>query len=150
MRRDPCLRILALLVAMLPIMLLTSAAVADDIDAEIVEIEPYDEDEEEDEEPSAFQEYLSSMGNRCVGGLNGIITSPADTFALTAEGPEIFKKLPFASVTGRVAGFGAGILQGIYRLVMGVSDMALAPVPYMPMLGPVPRYKFLTFEHEDE
>lgn len=147
MRRDPCLRILALLVATLPIMLLASPAVADDTDAETVEIEPYDE---EDEEPSAFQEYLSSMGNRCVGGLNGIITSPADTFALTAEGPEIFKKLPFASVTGRVAGFGAGILQGIYRLVLGVSDMALAPVPYMPMLGPVPRYKFLSYEHEDE
>lgn len=149
MRRDPCLRILALLVATLPIMLLASAAAADDTDAETVEIETYDEDEE-DEEPSAFQEYLSSMLNRSVGGLNGIITSPADTFAFTAEGPEIFEELPFPSVTGRVIGFGAGLLQGIYRLVMGVSDLALAPVPYMPMQGPVPRYKFLSYEHEDE
>ena len=147
MRRDPCLRILALLVATLPIMLIASAAAADDTDAETVEIETYDED---DEEPSAFQEYLSSMRNRSVGGLNGIITSPADTFAFTAEGPEIFEELPFPSVTGRVIGFGAGLLQGIYRLVMGVSDLALAPVPYMPMLGPVPRYKFLSYEHEDE
>ena len=150
MRRDPCLRILALLVATLPIILLASAAMADDSDAETVEIEAYDEEEEEDEEPTAFQEYLSSMRNRSVAGLNGIITFPADTFAFTAEGPEVFAELPNPPVTGRVIGFGAGILQGIYRLVMGISDLALAPVPYMPMLGPVPRYKFLPYEHEDE
>jgi hypothetical protein len=124
--------------------------VADDIDAETVEIEAYEDEEEEDEEPTAFQEYLSSMRHRFVGGLNGIITSPADTFAFTSEGPEIFAELPFPSVTGRVIGFGAGTLQGIYRLATGVSDMALAPVPLMPMLGPVPRYKFLSYEHEDE
>lgn len=150
MRRDPCLRILVLLVAALPVMLLASAAVADETEAGSVEIEAYEEEEEEDEEPSAFQEYLSSMLNRSVGGLNGIITFPVDAFGFTAEGPEVFADLPYPAVTGRVVGFGAGTLLGIYRLLLGVSDLALAPVPYMPMLGPVPRYKILPYQHDDE
>ena len=150
MRRDPCLRIPVLLVAALPVMLLANAAGADETDAGSVEIEAYEEEEQEDEEPSALQEYFSSLLNRSVGGLNGIITFPVDPLAFTAEGPEFFADLPYPAVTGRVVGFGAGILQGIYRLLLGVSDLALAPVPYMQMLGPVPRYKILPYQHDDE
>jgi hypothetical protein len=66
------------------------------------------------------------------------------------EGDEVFSSLPKPSVTGRIVGFPAGLMQGLYRAVMGTCDVVLAVVPAMPMLSPLPRYKLLPFEHEDE
>jgi hypothetical protein len=120
--------------AVLPLLLLANAGFAD----------------EDDEEPSVFVEYLRNTGNTFVGGFNGILTFPADPVAFTMEGDEVFESLPKPSVTGRIVGFPAGLLQGIYRLVMGTCDVAFAVVPAMPMLSPLPRYKPLPFEHPDE
>jgi hypothetical protein len=120
--------------AVLPLLLIASAGFAED----------------EDEEPSVFVEYLRNTGNIFVGGFNGILTFPADPVAFTMEGDEVFESLPAPSVTGRLVGFPAGLLQGVYRVTMGVCDVALAVVPAMPMLSPLPRYKLLNFEHPDE
>jgi hypothetical protein len=106
--------------------------------------------DDEDEEPGVFVEYLRNTGNDFVGGFNGILTFPADPVMFTIEGDEVFDELPKPAVTGRLVGFPAGLLQGIYRLMMGACDVALAVVPAMPMLSPIPRYKLLPYEHPDE
>jgi hypothetical protein len=120
--------------AVLPLLLIASAGFAQD----------------EDDEPGVFVEYLRNTGNTFVGGFNGILTFPADPVAFTMEGDEVFSKFPAPSVTGRIVGFPAGLVQGLYRLMMGVCDVAFAVVPAMPMLSPLPRYELLPFEHEDE
>jgi hypothetical protein len=170
MRRDRCLRILAVLLLLAPVMLVRLSASAsegdagtaveaeddadeadDADDADDAEDEDYeDEDYEYEDEPSWFSEYWSSMTNRGKAGLNGVITWPADPVILTRDGDEVFESVPAPSVTGRVLGFGAGLLQGCYRLVMGVCDIALSPVPYMPVLSPVQRYELIPFNHPDE
>ena len=106
--------------------------------------------EEEHEEPSAFEGYLSRLGNNAVGGLNGVLTFYVDPVALAAEGDAVFDQVWAPSLTGRLLGLAAGLGQGAYRLMMGASDLVLAPAPAMPMLSPVPRYKVLPFEHADE
>lgn len=128
------MRRLVTALAALPLLLIASAGFAED----------------EDDEPGVFVEYLRKAGNTFVGGFNGILTFPADPVAFTIEGDEVFSELPAPSVTGRLVGFPAGLLQGLYRAMMGVCDVALAVVPAMPMLSPVPRYKLLPFEHEEE
>ena len=128
------MRRLVTALAVLPLLLIASAGFAED----------------EDDEPSVFVEYLRNAGNTFVAGFNGILTFPADPVAFTIEGDEVFSQLPAPSVTGRIVGFPAGLLQGLYRAVMGTCDVALAVVPGVPMLSPVPRYKLLPFEHEDE
>lgn len=128
------MRLLVTALAVLPLLVIASAGLADD----------------EEDEPGVFVEYLRNTGNEFVGGLNGILTFPADPVAFTMEGDEVFSSLPAPAVTGRLVGFPAGLLQGIYRVMMGACDMALAVVPAMPMLSPVPRYKLLPYEHPDE
>lgn len=115
----------------------------------LLPVAPYaraDDDDEEEREPTAIEQYFIRAGNNAAAGLNGLVTFPADPVMLTVEGDEVFG----SPVSGRVLGFGAGIMQGIYRAVMGVSDIALAIVPTMPMLSPVPRFKLLPFEHPEE
>jgi hypothetical protein len=129
------MRRLVLIPAVLLSLLLANAAFADD---------------DEDDEPSVFQGYLMRFGNNAVAGLNGILTFYVDPVAFAAQGDEIFEEIWASSVTGRILGFSAGLLQGGYRLLMGATDLALSPVPAMPMMSPVPRYKILPFEHEDE
>jgi hypothetical protein len=109
---------------------------------------PASAQDDEDEEPGAFREYLSERGNNFKGGLNGFLTWPADPVMATTEAKELFEGWwpPFNYVTA----FFAGTLQGLYRLGMGTVDMVFTPFPYMPMLSPVPRYKIVPFEHEDE
>jgi hypothetical protein len=128
------MRRLVTALAVLPLLLMASSGFAED----------------EDDEPSLFVEYLRNAGNTFVGGFNGILTFPADPVAFTMEGDEVFSELPAPSVTGRIVGFPAGLLQGVYRVMMGACDVAFAVVPAMPMLSPIPRYKLLPFEHEDE
>lgn len=108
----------------------------------------FGQDEEEEEEPGAFREYLSERGNNFKGGLNGLITWPADPVMRTVEGREMFPDwwTPFNFITA----FFAGTFEGVYRLFMGSLDVAFTPVPKMPMLSPVQRYEVVPFEHEDE
>jgi hypothetical protein len=128
------MRRLVTALAVLPLLVIASAGLADD----------------EEDEPGVFVEYLRTTGTDFVGGLNGILTFPADPVAFTMEGDEVFSSLPAPAVTGRLVGFPAGLLQGVYRVTMGTCDMALAVFPAVPMLSPVPRYKLLPYEHPDE
>jgi hypothetical protein len=105
-----------------------------------------EEEEEEEREPTVIEEYFLRAGSNAAAGLNGLVTAPADPVALTITGGEVFG----SPIGGPVLGFGAGSMQALYRAVMGVSDIALAIVPAMPMLSPVPRYKLLPFEHPEE
>lgn len=106
------------------------------------------QDEEEEEEPGAFREYLNERANNFKGGLNGLITWPADPVMRTTEAKELFEGWwpPFNYMTA----FLMGTCEGVYRLVMGAVDVAFTPLPYMPMLSPVQRYEVIPFEHEDE
>jgi hypothetical protein len=130
--------------------------------------------EEEDEEPGVFTEFGIEVKNHFLGGLNGVITFPADPVMMTVDPPETLRELPGGKVTGPFLGFFAGMLQGVYRVTMGALDMALAPtlglafVPYRivervllrsdmdslsmyPQLSPLWRYKLIPgWEHEDE
>ena len=105
------------------------------------------DEEEEDDEPSAFGEYAFGTGQKFLAGLNGIITWPADPVMMTVEGNEVFPDVWQPQVTGRAIGFLAGTLQGVYRLMQGAFDMVLCPFG-MPMLSPEPRYTLIPFEHE--
>jgi len=128
------MRRLVTALAALPLLLIASAGFAQD----------------EDEEPTMFDEYLRGVGYTYAAGSNGIITSFADPVAFTTQGDEVFEELPTPSVTGGLVGFPAGIFQGLYRAVMGVCDLVFAPIPGVPMLSPVPRYRLWPFEHDDE
>ena len=101
------------------------------------------DEEEEDDEPSAFEEYAFGTGQKFLAGLNGFITWPADPVMMTVESDEVFPE----QVAGRAIGVLAGTLQGVYRLLQGAFDMVLCPFG-MPMLSPEPRYTLIPFEHE--
>ena len=105
-----------------------------------------DEEEEEYEEESAFMGYLGRAGTNALGGMNGLITAPADPVAASIEPPEALGE----GVGGHLLGFGAGMLQMPYRVMMGGVDVALALVPAMPMVGPLPRYKVIPYTHPEE
>ena len=66
-----------------------------------------DEEEEEYEEESAFMGYLGRAGTNALGGMNGLITAPADPVAASIEPPEALGE----GVGGHLLGFGAGMLQ---------------------------------------
>ncbi len=107
------------------------------------------QDDDEDEEPGPFMAYLQERGNNAGIGLNGILTFPADPVMFAVEGPEVLDG--WWAPPAHFVGFFAGLLQGSYRVVMGTLDIAFAPFPKFPMLGPVPRYKLLSFvQHDDE
>lgn len=125
-------------------------------EAEAADLETAEQDEaeevleEEEAEPGAFAAWRSGASNRAKTGLNGMLTFPADPVALAADGDELFADAPGAVVTAPLLGFGTGMLQGFYRLFMGLSDVLFAPIPQMPMLSPVPRHKLLDFQHDEE
>ena len=106
------------------------------------------QDDEDEEEPGAFRGYLNERANNFKGGLNGLITWPADPVMRTVEAKEMFESWwpPF----NYMAALMTGTCEGVYRLVMGTVDIAFTPFPYLPMLSPVPRYEVVPFEHEDE
>ena len=107
------------------------------------------DDEEEEEEPSAFVEFLKERGNNAAIGLNGIITFPADPVMFAIEGPDVLEG--WWAPPAHAVGFFAGLLQGVYRVMMGAIDIPFALIPKMPMLSPLPRYKALPFVlHDDE
>ena len=106
--------------------------------------------EVEEYEPGEWSEDYPKA-NRALGGLNGIITWPADPVMMVVHVSEAFEDAPLAPVTGRFLGLGGGLMLGVYRFTMGVLDIVFQPIPFMPTLSPVPRYKVIPwFVHEDE
>jgi hypothetical protein len=106
----------------------------------------YDDDEEEQ---SGFEAYRSSVGNRFLMGVNGLITFPADPAMATVQPREEFDELPLAFASKRVVGLLQGILLGAYRLGTAPLDMLFAPLTPMRMLSPEPRFMlFPNVEHE--
>jgi hypothetical protein len=97
------------------------------------------------EEPS---EYEQSIRARFLTGLNGVLTAPADPVMAAVDPPKALEK---ASYVRHPLGFASGCLLMIYRSFLGLVDLGLAPLPELPVVSPVPRYKLIPgFEHEDE
>jgi hypothetical protein len=97
------------------------------------------------EEPS---EYEQSLRLRFLTGLNGILTAAADPVMATVDTPKAFEK---AGYVRHPLGFASGLLLMLYRTFSGLVDVGLAPIPELPVVSPVPRYKLIPgFEHEDE
>ena len=110
-----------------------------------------DDEDQEEQEPGAVEQWADTTANRFFLGINGIVTAPYDVVAVTREGDELFKELAGEPATGYVAGFGAGVLQMTYRMVMGTFDSVLCWVPYLPPVSPIPRYKLdRRIHHPDE
>lgn len=107
------------------------------------------EDQGGDEDQGALAAYGSSVGNRFLMGVNGLLTCPADPALGTVQPREEFDALPVAVVSKRVVGLLQGTLLGAFRAGMGVFDMLLAPVTPMRMVSPQPRYMvFPGVEHD--
>jgi hypothetical protein len=104
--------------------------------------------EEEEEEPGFLDEYAESMRTRVLTGLNGFLTAPADPVAATLEPPKALEK---AGYVRRPLAFASGLLLMCYRSFSGLVDLGFAPIPTLPVVSPVPRYKLIPgFVHEDE
>jgi hypothetical protein len=107
-----------------------------------------EEEAVEDEEPGFLAQYGTDFANTFLAGANGLLTWPADPVMLTVQPTEEMLDMPGGVVTGRITGFFAGTLQGVYRLVTGAFDVALAPLTFFPMFSPEPRYKLIPgWEH---
>ena len=106
--------------------------------------------DEEEEEEEVYPDDFPRL-NKFVAGLNGFVTWPADPVMFAIEGDEVFEEFWQPKVTGRIVGALAGLLQAPYRLITGAYDMVTAPLaPVMYMVSPVPRFKVLRFDHDDE
>jgi hypothetical protein len=112
------------------------------------EAEAAEEAEEEEEEPGVLFTYFDSVRTRVLTGTNGILTAPADPVMATVRPPKALEK---ASYGRYPLGFGSGFLLMLYRTFSGVVDVGFAPIPALPVVSPVPRYKLIPgFVHEDE
>ena len=109
------------------------------------------EEDEEEYEPGPAMEYAISVKNVFLGGLNGVLTFPADPVMMAVDTPKTLLELPGGKVTGPFVGFFGGLLQGTYRVTTGALDMVFSPFRIFPTLSPLWRYKlFSGWEHEDE
>src|SRR5262245_15736670 len=107
-----------------------------------------EEAEAEEGEPGWSSEYATSVKTRALTGLNGLVTAPADPVMATVTPPKAFDESTYLR---RPLGFGAGMLQMLYRALTRSVDLRLAIFPELPVVSPVPRYKLVPgFEHEDE
>jgi hypothetical protein len=103
---------------------------------------------EEDEEPGFLFAYFDSVRTRVLTGTNGILTAPADPVMATVDPPKALEK---ASYGRYPLGFGSGFLLMLYRTFSGAVDLGFSPIPALPVVSPVPRYKLIPgFVHEDE
>ena len=85
---------------------------AEETDVEVAEEEAEPEDEEEEEsgyELKPIDVWAIDLANRVSLGLNGVLTAPADPVMFSLEGDEVFEGFWMPQVTGRVAGFFAGL-----------------------------------------
>ena len=108
------------------------------------------DDDDGDEEESAWGEYGGEVGNRYLIGLNSLITFPADPVMSTAEPDSEFDNLPLAVVTKYPVGFLQGTLLGAFRASAGLLDLVFAPLTPFKELSPEPRYLvFADAQHEE-
>ncbi len=109
------------------------------------------EEDEEEYEPGPAMEYAISVKHVFLGGVNGVVTFPADPVMMAVDTPKTLLDLPGGKVTGPLVGFFGGLFQGTYRLTMGALDLGFAPFRIFPTLSPLWRYKPIPgWEHEDE
>jgi hypothetical protein len=102
----------------------------------------------EEGEAGFLSRYGNDVKNTFLGGLNGLITWPADPVMLAVKPTDEMRGLPGGVVTGPLTGFFAGTLQGVYRLAGGALDVLLAPLSFFPQFSPEPRYKVIPgWEH---
>jgi hypothetical protein len=88
------------------------------------------------------------VANTFLGGLNGVVTAPADPVMLAIQPNDEMRAIPGGIVTGHILGFFAGTVQGVYRTLTGTLDVAFAPLAFFPMFSPEPRYKLIPgWEH---
>ena len=88
--------------------------------------------------------------NNLIGGLQGIIQAPADPVIHIVMPPEDFiDELPVGQVSGRILGVFSGTLLGVYRVVMGATDIVLSPLWVFPMMSPEARWNWAEVEYED-
>jgi hypothetical protein len=85
----------------------------------------------QDEE--GFLGYMAGSANQVLVGSQSVLFAPLDPIAETVWPPEELEDLPGVPVTNRVVGAGAGLLLGGYRLLMGLTDLVLCPVPMNPV-----------------
>lgn len=107
-----------------------------------------EEEPAEEAGPGYFARYGNHVRTTFLAGVNGIITWPADPVMLAVRPTDEMRDMPGGVVTGRVIGFFAGTLQGVYRVVTGTLDVALCPLSFFPMFSPEPRYQVIPgWEH---
>lgn len=87
----------------------------------------------QDEEEGGFTGYMAGTANQLLVGAQSVLFAPLDPFAESIWPPEELEELPGAPVTSRVVGAGAGLLLGGYRILMGVTDIVMAPIPMEPV-----------------
>jgi hypothetical protein len=110
--------------------------------------EAEEEEAEEEEEPGFLFTYFDSVRTRVLTGANGILTAPADPVMAAVDPPKALEK---ASYGRYPLGFGSGFLLMLYRTFSGAVDLGFAPIPAIPVVSPVPRYKLIPgFVHDDE
>ena len=86
---------------------------------------------------------LPTAVNNVLAGLNGLATFPADPVMSAIEPPDEFEDMWGAPVTSHTVGFFQGTFLMLYRLTMGVADIAFAPFWVFPTLSPEGRYQII-------
>ncbi len=82
--------------------------------------------------------------NNLFAGINGLATFPADPVMGVVDPPDDFEDVPYAQVTGRVLGFGAGTVMMAYRATMAMLDIVFVPFWVFPTLSPEPRWELIS------
>jgi hypothetical protein len=86
---------------------------------------------------------LPTALNNVLAGFNALATFPADPVMSAIDPPEEFEDLPGAPVTSHTVGFFQGTFLMVYRLTMGLADIAFAPFWVFPTLSPEARYEII-------
>ena len=86
---------------------------------------------------------LPTAANNALAGFNGLATFLADPVMSAVEPPEEFEDLWGTPVTSHTLGFFQGTFLMVYRLTMGLADIAFAPFWVFPTLSPEARYEII-------
>ena len=79
--------------------------------------------------------------NNLGAGINGVLNGLADPIMYVIIPSEEFEDMPNAAVTGRLLGVPCGIVIGAARILLGVSDLLVAPFYIFPTMSPAPRWE---------
>ena len=81
--------------------------------------------------------------NNLAAGINGVLMGIVDPVMYVIIPSEEFEDLPNAAVTGRLLGVPCGIVIGFARVLLGVSDLLVAPFYIFPTMSPAPRWEII-------